>query len=249
MQWLNISIFIYTLSLVACANRQRFIRQTSCSLENEVLLHGKCYELLTQGPCEKHQWLVYLENHIPICEHPRCSPGFFFYKNGCVDVESYPCEDGKILYVDLHGRHFCDCIDGYFYHQETNACYQEYEQGPCTPPNYIRVDYNLEKSGCSYNPCGSKMKVFNEENGNCYRKNFEGGCSIELAFVNSTAFCPMLEIVNHGLFVTQKRKEKPKKTLKVAAQIRDSPKRGRCRAGLSFFKGKCVKSKKNPIFG
>ena len=159
--------------------------------EGKVKYLNECQRLLSEEPCDlPNHWLVLGKDGVPICKNRDCDPGFILYENKCVDVEKHTCNEGMILYAKLTGEGRCDCTEKLIYHQETDSCYDIYDQGPCNDKSILRKNENgtLE---CVNNPCVNEKLILNEIDGECYKKQFLGECG-SIEFKDGIASCQVL---------------------------------------------------------
>ncbi|XP_064092460.1 uncharacterized protein LOC135205605 [Macrobrachium nipponense] len=130
---------------------------------NEVLFgDGNCYQLLTQGPCAIHEYLVLNpSNNGPYCVERLCFPDriFVFSDQLCHDPRTTTvCPPGRELYETMYGTPICQCPDGTYEGDDDlddDVCEPLLGQTPSCPPGQIFwfKDFSLPPE-CLPDPCG-----------------------------------------------------------------------------------------------
>ena len=126
-----------------------------CSRDMVMAYDGRCYPLLSQGPCQSMQWLLLDKDNRGICASRLCEPGFVFVVTDqlCHDINDRDlCPGDKRPYVTGDGQVVCDCDEGYFNHPD-DTCHLLYTQGLCDNGDILSPSYdsvlNCRRDQCS----------------------------------------------------------------------------------------------------
>lgn len=134
---------------------------------NEVKLHdGRCYPLLTRGPCAStHYVVIDPTNNLGYCGPRLCSPDriFIFTDQLCHDPrDPQLCPKGRQLYQSSFGTPVCQCPDGTYESEDDDSD----EEGECEPmlapsascpPGQVLWFRNFSSPReCLLDPCGGE---------------------------------------------------------------------------------------------
>merc|ERR1739838_1129078 len=100
----------------------------------------------------------------PSCHVRKCPWGSLYHEGQCIDPsDESVCGPGQILYVNLSGETECDCMPNYSYHDITDTCFVEHEQGFCNNGFFVERD-DRNKLKCVRNPCSVNRYLVSKTN-------------------------------------------------------------------------------------
>jgi len=183
------------------------ILEEKCLSDGQVFwpADGRCYSLLTNGPCNEGEWLVSRDSRVTcqprVCPCDPLAPSLcevqlknMTCNNGCVVMlaaaQDGHCAPGEQLLVSPAGFGECGCVQDppHLQWPDDGRCYQVYTRGPCPPGHVIQLDSVNSEPTCVSHECG-EGQVFYEEK--CHRPGFQGPCpEFEILSLDSDTLLP-----------------------------------------------------------
>jgi len=172
---------------------------------------GRCYPLLSQGPCNATSWLVLSRSSEGIgvvCRHRPCPCDPAATELCEVELEEGPCQCkvamaaaqdglcdvGEQLLVNPFGFGECGCITNppHTSWPGDGRCYPVYSQGPCEVGFILTISASSLEPSCQPGLC-PEGKV--EYGGECHHLGYQGPCQeLEILTLDSDTLEPRCEL-------------------------------------------------------